>query len=156
MNCWRMTFLPLLLGMGLALPVHAQTGANRSEDARQVYLRRDNLCLLKVGAFIELPLPKYAPTPSDLDLMDRLAAVSDRLAYDSDNLALAIGPAATKAVNDSLIAGWKPQLQHGAGQPDNTAILRAEFTPDLQDCIATALTLDKPPAGWEAKANQLQ
>src|SRR5205085_5442716 len=61
----------------VAAPARAQPTRNYSEDARLTYLRQADLCLLHVGAFMELTTDKYAPSEADRDLMGQLGALAD-------------------------------------------------------------------------------
>lgn len=135
----------------LAVPAaaSAQPVTQHVEDARLTYLRKDHLCELRLGGFISLTKPENNPTQADLDLMREIYALADRIIYDSAILAEQVGPEADKRVIDELLPAWYAALKHGDGQPDKAAILRADLTPGLRDCVEHAQTLSKPPASWK-------
>ena len=130
-------------------PASAQPVTQPVEDARLHYLRKDHLCELRLGGFISLTKPENSPTQADLDLMREIYEVADRIIYDSEILAKQVGPEADKRVIDELLPAWYAALKHGDGQPDKAAILRADLTPGLRDCVEHAQTLPKPPASWK-------
>ena len=129
-------------------PASAQPVTQHVEDARLHDLRRDHLCELRLGGFIGLTKPENTPSQADLQLLRETYAVADRIIYDSEMLAKQVGPEADKRVIDDLLPGWYAALKHGDGQPDKAAILRADLTPGLRDCIEHAQTLPRPPRSW--------
>lgn len=134
-----------LLTLAASGPALAQPVQQPVEDARLHDLRQVNLCQLRIGGFMALTAPVNKPTQADLDLMDEVYAVADRLIYESETLAKQVGPEAEKRLNDALMVTWYEGLKHGDGQPDKAAILRADLRPGLRDCIARAQTLvDRP------------
>lgn len=135
----------VLAAIAMGASASAQPVTQPVEDARLYYLRKVNLCQLQIGGFMALTEPENNPTRADLELMDEIAAVADRIIYDSEVLAKQVGPEAEKRLNDELMTAWYATLKHGDGQPNKAAILRAELTPSLRDCIARAQTLVKPP-----------
>ncbi|MBP7648520.1 MAG: hypothetical protein KA085_07325 [Phenylobacterium sp.] len=131
--------------LAAAPPASAQPVTQHVEDARLYYLRKDHLCELRLGGFIGLTKPENNPSQADLDLMREVYAVADRIIYDAQVLAKQVGPEAAKRVVDDLLPAWYAGLKHGDGQPNKAAILRADLTPGLRDCVARGQTLaDRP------------
>lgn len=149
----RLPILPalaagVLVVLAAAAPASAQPVTQPVEDARLYFLRKDDLCQLRLGGFISLTKPENRPSQADLDLMDEIMSVADRIIYESEVLAQQVGPEAAKRVVDDLLPAWYAGLKHGDGQPNKAAILRADLTPGLRECIARGQTLAKPPASW--------
>nr|QQZ48630.1 hypothetical protein JKL49_13915 [Phenylobacterium glaciei] len=89
--------------------------------------------------------PDNHPSQADLNLMDEVYQIADRVIYHGEVMAERVGPEAAKRVLDDLLPAWYAGLKHGDGQPDKAALLRADLSPGLRACVERARTLPRRP-----------